>query len=345
MPSYLWQEIQAQPQVLATLLDKRETIARVAREVRRVPFHYVVIAARGSSDNAALYTKYLFGATAGIPVALATPSLYTLYRQPPRLNHALVIGISQSGRSTDIVRVLAEARRQGVPTIGVTNDAGSPLAQVAEHLILLHAGEERSIAATKTYTAQLMVMALFAVYLAGDRHREAELAAVPDAVYRCLQLAERLERAAERYRYMDRCVVIGRGYNYATAYEIALKLKELTYVLAEPYSSADFQHGPIAVVANGFPVLLVAPQGKVHGELHALAEKLRARGAEIVAISDVPATLDLARVAIPLPVSLPEWLTPFTAVVMGQLFAYYLTLAKDYDPDHPRGLAKVTQTL
>lgn len=343
--SYLYSEIFAQPQVLTTLyLEENARIAEIAAQLRDRDIRYIVMAARGSSDNAALYGKYLFGTTSRLPVALATPSLHTLYKRPPHLTGALVIGISQSGRSTDIVTVVQDAREQGVPTLGITNDPTSPLAEAAEFVIPLHAGTERSIAATKTYTAQLMALALLAAHMAEDKALLQELQEVPAAVSQTLGLAAHISTIADRYRYMEACVVIGRGYNYATAYEIALKLKELTYVVAEPYSSADFQHGPIAMVADGFPVILVAPQGKVHEEIHKQARKLKEKGAELLVISDVPETLDLARIALHLPTTLPERVTPFITVIPGQLFAYYLTLAKDYDPDHPRGLTKVTQT-
>ncbi len=342
---YLYREIFAQPQVLTTLyLEESQHVADIAAQLRQQDIRYIVMAARGSSDNAALYGKYLFGTTTGLPVALATPSLHTLYRRPPRLQNALVIGISQSGRSTDIVTVVEDAREQGVPTLAITNDPESPLAQTADHTITLHAGVEKSIAATKTYTAQLMALALLAAHMAEDKALLQELQEVPAAVSQTLSLAEPISRIADRYRYMESCVVIGRGYNYATAYEIALKLKELTYVVAEPYSSADFQHGPIAMVANGFPVILVAPRGAVLPEIHRQAKQLREKGAELLVISDAEDTLALGRVPLPLPTSLPERVTPFVTVIPGQLFAYYLTLAKDYDPDHPRGLTKVTQT-
>ncbi|NPA27014.1 MAG: SIS domain-containing protein [Chloroflexi bacterium] len=342
---YLYQEIFAQPQVLTTLLlEESERAKAIVQAARDRDIRMIVMAARGSSDNAALYGKYLFGAMVGLPVAMATPSLFTLYQRPPRLAGTLVVGISQSGQSTDIVTVVETAAQQGAMTLAITNDPDSPLAQVAEFVLPLHAGEERSIAATKTYTAQLMALALLATHWAENKTAWRELTAVPAAVSQALSLADNVARMTERYRYMNTCVVIGRGYNYATAYEIALKLKELTYVVAEPYSSADFQHGPIAVIGDGFPVLLIAPQGRVHPEIQRLAERLRERGAELLAISDVPETLALARTPLPLPAQLPEWLTPFTAVVLGQLFAYHLTLTKDYDPDHPRGLTKVTQT-
>ena len=277
-----------------------------------------------------------------LPVALATPSLFTLYQQPPDLRGALVIGISQSGQSAEIIQVVAEARRQGVLTLGITNYPDSPLAEAAEHVILCHAGEEQSIAATKTYTTQLVALALLATALASDAERLRAIQALPEAVERTLALEERVQRSVERYRYMEHCVIIGRGYNYATAFEIALKLKELTYVLAEPYSSADFLHGPIAVVEEGFPVIVIAPKGGAYGHVLQLARDLHRKAAELIVISDQEEALALATTPFPLPVSVEEWLSPIPCVLPGQLLAHYLTLAKGYDPDHPRGLRKIT---
>ena len=344
--SYMREEIFEQPRVLAGLIEAEwESIKGVAREVKRRGFQYMVIAARGSSDNAATYGKYLFAAHNRLSVALATPSLYTLYGTPPRLSGALVMGISQSGRSPDVVQVLADARRQGALTLAITNVADSPLAETAEYVILCHAGEERSIAATKTYTTQLMALALLSVALAEDEERLAAINALPSALEETLGLEEVVERSAERYRYADKCVVLGRGYNYATAFEIALKLKELTYILAEPYSPADFAHGPIAVVEEGFPVILVAPTGQVYDDIYQLGETLREKGAELVVISDRDEVLALAKTPLRLPVAVEEWLSPITCVVPGQLLAHYLALAKGYDPDRPRGLRKVTLTI
>jgi len=304
----------------------------------------MVIAARGSSDNAARYGQYLFGAINRLPVALATPSLFTLYNTPPRLKEALVLGISQSGQSPDIVSVLAEGRRQGALTVALTNDPNSPLASVAEQVIRLNADQEQSLAATKTYTASLLALAMLSASLAEDEERFQAIEALPDAVARVLAAAPAVIRAAERYRFMEACVVIGRGYNYATAFEIALKLKELTYVLAEPYSSADFRHGPVALVEHGFPVFAIVPEGRVMAEGLALLRQLREREAELVVISDQAEVLALAQTPLPLPAGVPEWLSPIVAVVPGQLFALALTQAKGFDPDHPRGLRKVTLT-
>jgi len=343
--SCLSDEIHEQPEVLLRLLDMQtETAAQIAAAIRARDVRYAVIAARGTSDNAARYAQYLFGAAIELPVALATPSLFSVYRTPPQLRDALVLGISQSGQSPDIVAVIEEGRRQRALTVAVTNAPDSPLAHAAAHVLPLGVGEERAVAATKTYTAQLAALALLAVQLAGDGKRLASLRSVPEAVDKALTLEESISMAAQRYAYATECVVLGRGYNYATAFEIALKLKELTYIVAEPYSSADFRHGPVAIVERGFPAVVVAPQGLVYPDMLALAHELAAHEAELIVISEQDEPLRLARVPLRLPVTLPEWLSPFTCVVPGQLLALHVTLAKGYDPDHPRGLKKITET-
>jgi len=343
--SYLEQEILEQPEVLDRLLDReRGTVETVARAIRERGPRFAVLAARGTSDNAARYGQYLLGAVNSLPVALATPSLFTLYRRPPCLADALVIAVSQSGQSPDIVAVVEEGRRQGALTLAVTNDPASPLARAAEWVIPLHAGTERSVAATKTYTASLLALGMISAALAGDEEMFAALRTVPGAIRQVVSSAPTVCRASERYRYMEACVVVSRGYNYATAYEIALKLKELTYVLAEPYSSADFQHGPVALVEKGFPVIAVVPEGAVTAEMVDFLRRLREREAELVVISAREEVLSLAQTPLPLPEGIPEWLSPMVAVVPGQLFALGLTQARGLDPDQPRGLQKVTRT-
>ena len=343
--SHLYQEIHEQPAVLERVLrHEAATVRELAAQIQQRDIHYVLIAARGTSDNAGRYANYLLGSFGGLPVALATPSLYTIYQRPPQLKHALVIGISQSGKSPDIVSVLADAKGQGALTAAITNFPDSDLARHADFVVDLHAGVERSIAATKTYTSEVMAIAMLGAALAGERALQAELMRVPEAVAEVLAVAPTVAEAAERYRYMTACVVIGRGYNYASAFELALKLKELTYTIAEPYSSADFLHGPLALIENGFPVVVVAPTGVMLPEIRDFIQVLRQREAEPVVISDDAATLALGRIALPLKTTLPEWLSPLTAIVPGQLLAMYLAHARDYDPDHPRGLRKVTET-
>jgi glucosamine--fructose-6-phosphate aminotransferase (isomerizing) len=343
--SHLQDEIREQPQVLARLLElEADNARRIAADLRERGIRYAIIAARGTSDNAARYGQYLLGAHNRLPVGLATPSLFSIYDEPPRLDGVLVVGISQSGQSADIVSVLTEGRRQGAPTLAITNEPSSPLAGEADYVLALHAGEERAVAATKTYAAQLAALALLSCALEeGPEHLRA-LHQVPQAMGQTLEAEGRIAATVERYRYMEACVVLGRGFNYATAFEIALKLKELNYLIAESYSSADFMHGPIAVVGGGFPAMVVAPSGKMFATMRAFSLELKARGAELLVISDRQTLLREAVTPLTLPQGVPEWLSPIVAVVPGQLFALHLTLTKGNDPDQPRGLEKVTIT-
>ncbi len=344
--SYLYQEIHQQPDSISTLIGNESAqIAALAAAMRQRQIDNVVIAARGSSDNAGRYAQYLLGAINRLPVALTTPSLFSLYGSPPRFSpHTLVLGISQSGRSPDIVSVLAEGRRQGMLTAAFTNVVDSELAQQADHIIDLHVGEERSLAATKTYTAQLVSVALLAAHLNQEADTLRQIQRLPRQIEQVLALNPHVDQVAERYSYARHCVVIGRGFNYATAYEVALKLKELTYTVAEPYSSADFLHGPLALIEYGFPAFVIAPSGLLSAELAAFVEQLHAREAEVIAISDDEALCGRAHRSLRLPAGVPEWLSPVVAVVPGQLFAMHLAYARHYDPDHPRGLRKVTRT-
>jgi glucosamine--fructose-6-phosphate aminotransferase (isomerizing) len=254
------------------------------------------------------------------------------------------LGISQSGKSPDIVEVIAEGRRQGRPTIALTNAPDSSLAQVAEHHLYLHAGDEHAVAATKTYTTSLAALALLSSALSDDPSRISEIMCIPDLMQQTLEFMAPLLGRVERYRYMVHSIVIGRGYNYSTAFEIALKIKELTRVVTEPYSSADFRHGPIAMVREGFPVIVVAPSGAVHEDIRYLVEELVERGGELLVISDSQGILDYAKIAFPLPQEVPEWLSPLVAVIPGQLFGMALAQAKGLDPDQPSGITKVTET-
>jgi glutamine---fructose-6-phosphate transaminase (isomerizing) len=342
----LHSEILEQPERLKKLLGaQRKHIEEIGRAIAKRDVQYVFLAARGTSDNAGRYANYLWGAMNGLPLALATPSLFTYYHQPPKLSGALVVGISQSGQSPDIVSVLDEGKRQGCATLAITNAPDSSLGNSADFVIDIQAGPELSIAASKTYTSELMTIAMLSAALSGNESQWRELERVPDAIHEVLKQDSSIQQAAPRYRYMQQCVVLGRGYNYATAFEWALKLKELTYVEAEPYSSADFQHGPLAIVAEGFPVLAVAPQGKVAASLVELLSHLKNDlAAELVVISNLREALSLAQVQITIPDSIPEWLTPLVSIVPAQLLAYHLSTAKGYDPEKPRSIRKVTET-
>jgi glucosamine--fructose-6-phosphate aminotransferase (isomerizing) len=342
----LLSEIMEQPGRLSHLLiSQKEMVEKIAATIHQNKIRYVFLAARGTSDNAGRYANYLWGAQNHLPLALATPSLFTYYDQPPRLDGALVIGISQSGQSPDIIKVIEEGHRQGCLTLCITNSPASPLAQAADLTLDIQAGEEKSIAATKTYTSELMAIAMLSAALADNKRLWRELEKVSGWAEKVLEQDGSIHGLADRYHDMRYCVVLGRGFNYCTAFEWALKLKELTYTVAEPYSSADFLHGPIAMVEGGFPVLAVAPRGKVFDSMHALLSRLGSdQLAELVIISDDSSVLSLAKSPIKLPSGIPEWLSPIIGIIPAQLFTYHLTQMKGIDPEKPRSIGKVTET-
>jgi len=343
--SILQSEILEQPLVVQELLDsERDHVAKIAKELRG-KFKYILIAARGTSDNAARYAQYLFGAHNHMQVALATPSLFSLYNSTPDLSEALVLGVSQSGQSPDIVSVLAEGRRQGCPTLAITNDQDSPLAMIADHVIPLHAGSEKAIAATKTYTTSLAALALLSCSMDNQSSRFEDLVNIPGFMQQTFLSLEPILGRIERFRYMEHCAVLGRGYNYSTAFEIALKIKELSQIVAEPYSSADFRHGPIATVLTGFPIILVMPQGVIYQDMFELAKNLKERKAEMLIISDDLEILKIANLPLPIPAGIKEWLTPLVAVIPGQYIGMRLAIEKGLNPDQPIGLHKVTETI
>ena len=338
-------EILEQPTIVERLVrSQRDRLREAAELIRREHVEHVVIAARGTSDHAALYAQYLLGVRHRLPVALAAPSITSLYGVAPRFARSIVIGISQSGASPDVVGVLAAAREQGQPTLAITNEAGSDLAATADIVVELEAGVERGLAATKTYTAELAAVAGLSVALGGKAAEWRALARLPDHIAGALASEASARRAAEDRASLERCVVLGRGYDYATAREWALKLKELAYVMADPYSAADFQHGPVALIEPGFPVLAVVPRGVTSAGLRELLGRLRGRGADLVLISDDPTTRAEGDAGLAVPSGLPDWLMPLVDVVPAQWFSLALAEAKGIDPEAPRNLAKVTRT-
>jgi glucosamine--fructose-6-phosphate aminotransferase (isomerizing) len=345
MTTQLECEIAQQPDVLRQMLHEEQAhVAEIAEAIRHAQPKFAVIVARGTSDNAARYAQYVLGTLTKLYVGLAAPSLTTLYDSTPNFQDALVIGISQSGQSVEPTRMLEQAHARGAAlTLSITNDPTSSLAQVADHHIALNAGLEKSLAATKTYTAQLMAIAMLAAQLSDLADADETLARMPDWVAETLDRHQSTRAAAARYTFMGHCVTLARGYNYCTGFEIALKLKELTYVVAEPYSSADFHHGPKAIVEAGFPLIAIAPRGKAYHSMLESIDTLRGRGADLTIISNEPELLDRARLALPVP-DMPEWISPLACVVPGQLLALGLSEARGLNVDAPRGLNKVTIT-
>ena len=343
--SILEYEIKQQPEVLATILkEEASAVEEVSDSIAKFRPSFISFVARGTSDNAARYGQYLFGSLNRLPAGLATPALFTLYKTPPRMDGGLVVGISQSGQSPDVVEVVYESKRQGALTIAITNDSQSPLAKAAEFVLQLHTGEERSVAASKTYTASLLILAMISTALSGKESLRRVLLTIPEQVANIITRSDQILEIANEYRTYDSCMVIGRGFNYATAFEISLKLKELSRVLADPYSPADFQHGPVALVESGFPVLVIATQGKVLPELTRFLMDLKRRKINLLLITDKEQLMDLGGKSMPLVPSIQEWASPILNVIPGQLFALRLAIAKGFDPDNPRGLTKITLT-
>jgi len=339
-------EILEQPDVAARFLQRAPAVVGpFAEAIRERGVDHVVIAARGTSDHAAIYAQYVLGVRHNLSVGLGTPSVISLYRAHPRLDRSLVVGISQSGASPDVVAVIEAGRRQGAPTLAITNDPSSPLASAAETCIDLGAGPELAVAATKTYTTELLAIAALSAALSGDPADAAALDAIPEAMGDALALEPDAESMAADQAAADRLLVIARGYEYATAREWALKLKELARVFADPYSAADFEHGPLALLEPGVPVLATVRPGPTAAPLVALLERLRAElHAEIAVVSDQPAALAVARWPFALRQGTPEWLGPIVSIVVGQLHALYLARARGLDPERPRNLDKVTRT-
>lgn len=327
----LIEEIRSQPDVIRSVLE-----TPLGVDVPKPAWAH--IAARGTSDNAARYATYVWGARNGVAVGLAAPSLHTAYGAKPRLAEALVVGISQSGASPDLVEVVAEGNRQGATTVGITNTLDSALGREADHVVDIGAGPELAIAATKTYTTQLLAIARLS--LAWDEE-DLDLAVVADAMEEVLDAEEHIGAVAAPFAYAESCAVLGRGFNYATAFEWALKMTEVNYLTAQPFSTADFEHGPMALIERGFPVLATVVDGALAADGMDLVDRVRASGGRVVLVTNLPDAE--ADAVIPIP-AMPEWLTPMVAIVAGQLFTYRLALARGLDPDAPRGLRKVTLT-
>jgi glucosamine--fructose-6-phosphate aminotransferase (isomerizing) len=345
--SRMLDEIRQQPETLArTLASELRRIEKFKALISRKKPRLVVLAARGTSDNAAEFGRYLIEITTGIPVSLSAPSVCTVYGVRMSYKDALVIAISQSGESTDTNQIVEQARKSGAITVGITNEARSSLAGIAEHVFLVRAGREKSVAATKTYTGQLMVLYLLA-YALGAKIRIADLEAIPDFAVSALSLEIEIAAMAERYRFMHHAVVVGRGLNYANSFEFALKMKETSYVVAEGFSSADFLHGPIAMVEPNFPAFLFTPSGPTWPSMQEMLLRLQGLKAETVVLTDRrnPAAANLASRVISIPIRIPELYSPIPYIIPAQLFSAALAAEKNLDPDRPRALSKITRNL
>ena len=346
-------ETRQQPKALAkTLEEGTGALGALRRHFEAHQPRLVILVARGTSDNAAQFGRYLIEITTHIPVSLSAPSVLTLYASPLDLRDTVVVGISQSGESTDTNAVLADARSRGAVTVGITNEPGSTMAEISSYTLLAWAGKEESVAATKTYTCQLMALYLLANALGGEVSLEL-LHRIPAWVEDVLELEERVGDIAQRYTFMTRAVTVGRGLNYANALEFGLKLMETCYVVTQRFSSADLLHGPIALVEHAFPMFVFAPAGVTWPSTSALLDQLEELKAETLVITDESNSEACAKPArlIQLPVPGGSWegprdlYTPIPYIVPAQLFAAQLAEIKGLNPDRPRTLHKITRTM
>jgi glutamine---fructose-6-phosphate transaminase (isomerizing) len=321
-------EIGEQPSVIARLLtDQAAAVQSAARTIQQRDPSAIVLVARGSSDNAAVYGRYLLEVCNRRLTSLAAPSGLTLYGSGPRLDRTVVIGVSQSGQGEDVVEYVREARRQGAPTVAIVNDEASPLAEAADAVLACHAGPEVSVPATKTVSAEMMLLAMLSLALDGSDFQQ--LSGLPQAVGRALDQRAGTARLARSLASTTVGSVIGRGFAFPVALETALKLKETSYTRAEPFSAADFLHGPVALVEPGYSALLIDVGGRSAESATVIASAVKERGGQA----------ELLRVE-----GIAEPFAPIVALVLGQLFAIELALAHGLDPARPRGLHKVTST-
>jgi glutamine---fructose-6-phosphate transaminase (isomerizing) len=346
--SLMLAEIEQQPEAIArTIAIEGPKIAAFGAKLQAKRPRLIVLVARGSSDNAALFGRYLLEMTSGIPVSLAAPSVHTLYKSRLDLRDTLVIGISQSGEGVDINIVLANAKKSGATTLAITNEAQSTMAGLTDETFLIHAGRERSVAATKTYTGQLLIFHLLARALSPSNARSAKLEVerIPELAAKSVALKPQIQEMVERYTFMEKCVVVGRGLNYCNAYEFSIKLMETCYIVAERFSGADFLHGPIALVAPRFPVFLIAPPGPTLKGSRELLAKLNGLGAETLVISSEESLCKSASRAIRIPEKVDELVSTIPYIIPAQIFAGCLAELRGLSPDKPRSLEKVTRTV
>ncbi len=340
---WLARELASQPDAVRSVAARADQLVGIVRAaVAGTDPRALLLVGRGTSDNAARYLQYLAGIRLGLPVALAAPSITSIHGGRLRLRDVLVVAVSQSGASPDVVSVVADAVAQGVPALAVTEDPGSPLGRAASRVLHLGVGPEHAVAATRTYTASLAMLVLVAAAL-GDAGRQRERtrghAALPAALAMAAEPVDRLVAAGAA----PHLVVVGRGYDYATAFETALKVRELTRTVAEAFSPPDLLHGPVAAVGPGTTVLMVATDAATVAGHRELVPVVAARGARTVAVTADPDLAAACDLAVPVP-RLPDWLGPFAAVLPGQLLAAGLARAAGLDPDAPEGLTKVTRT-
>lgn len=338
-------EIFEQGRVFADCLKYNEEILnKLSFEIHTKKFSAIVLAARGSSDNAGNYFKYAYESLVGTPVALAAPSVNTIYNGNLNLKNCLVIGVSQSGAAEDVMAVLDNAKKQKATTITITNNLNSKMAKMADYHLFCNAGEEVSVAATKTFTSEMFLLAEIAAKVSGNKEYIENLQNLPVNIEKIFTLHNKIEELAKKYKNVFSILVLARGLNYAIAQETALKLQETSYINARPYAASDFVHGPIAIVDDKTNIILLAPSGSTEKDMVNLKTRLLFAGAKIIMYTDKKEIAEGCADSIILPVSGNDYITPFYNVVISQMLACCLSVERGLNPDAPRGLKKVTIT-
>ncbi|NLK17082.1 MAG: SIS domain-containing protein [Clostridiales bacterium] len=345
MSTLMEKEIFEQAKVLSDCLAYNgRALDELVDIINKGDFAGIMIAARGSSDNAGTYFKYAMESLTGIPVALAAPSVVTMYGKELKLKNYLVIGVSQSGAAEDVMAVLSEAKRQGAFTAALTNNLGSKMASMADCHLYCNAGEEKSVAATKTFLSQMYLLGQLAARAAGDAEVIRELDAIPRNLEKVYALNDHIKGLAESIKGISWMIVLARGLNYAVAQETSLKLQETCYVNARPYAASDFLHGPFALVDENATLLLIAPSGPSQGDMLKLKERILAAEGKAIIYTDKEEFAQGCMASAILPVSGSDYANPFYNALVSQLLACNLSLARGLNPDSPRGLKKVTIT-
>ena len=343
--SLMWQEINEQPIALEKSKNINvEIILNIVRMIQNKDIKVVFIAARGSSDNAGVFSKYIIEYLTGIPVVLSAPSIMTIYHKKVNFSDSLIIGISQSGEALDVLEVIKEANKQDAVTIGITNFENSKVAEASKFHLFLNTGVEKSVAATKTFTAQLYLMAwLVAEWTKNDRLKK-ELEIVPDKMDWLLNSENGIEKCAYNYKTMENCFVLSRGINYSIAMETALKIQETSNVYAIAHATSDFYHGPIAMINEYDPIILFAPDGPCFEDIAKMGRKLKKRKTPVISISNRMEASEFSDCILKIPSVTNDIISSFYNITVAQLFACQLSLSKGLNPDLPKGLKKVTIT-
>lgn len=343
--SYMWKEIMQQPDVLKRCIKtNEEEINALTAEIRQGNIKFVVISARGTSDNAAVYGKYVFEILMGLPVMLAAPSVFTLYNGSLNFENSLVIGISQSGEALDVAQVLKSANERGAITVSITNFPNSPLAKMSKYHLFCDAGLEKSVAATKTFTSQMYLLGNLAAKLANNANLMDELSTVPDNMSKIFEIADDIKTTAERYHFVKEMFVLARGINYCIALETALKIQKTTYVGAKAFATSDFHHGPMAMIEKGTPTVIYAPSGPSLNDVIGMISELKNSEVDLLVVSDKQEVCDLGNSSFKVPCSGSDFISPFYNIAVAQMLACYLALEKGLNPDNPRILKKITLT-